>query len=349
MIEFKRGNILTTDVEALVNTVNCVGIMGRGIALQFRNAYPDNFKAYEAACRRHEVQPGQMFVYPTGQLTNPRYVINFPTKRHWRGKSRLEDVDSGLVALVREVRDRGIHSIAVPPLGCGLGGLAWREVRPLIERAFAALPDVQVVVFEPTGEPIATTRPKDVPKMTPGRAALVGLVQQYLAGLLDPFVSLLEVHKLMYFMQEGGENLKLRYVKALYGPYADNLRQVLTRIEGHFVSGYLDGGDAPDKQLELVPGAIAEATEFLKSHPETRKRFSRVAELVEGFETPFGLELLATVHWLATREGASNSDAAIEGVYAWNERKRRFNPEQIRLAWSVLHDKGWVDSASPAR
>src|SRR5436190_9407038 len=153
MIEYKKGDILREDVEALVNTVNCVGIMGRGIALQFKNAFPENFKFYVAACERHEVQPGRMLVFKTGGLTNPKYIINFPTKRHWRGKSRIEDIEAGLVALVNEIRRRGIRSIAIPPLGAGLGGLAWADVRPRIERAMRELPDVRVVVFEPHGAP----------------------------------------------------------------------------------------------------------------------------------------------------------------------------------------------------
>ncbi len=138
MIAYKKGDIIAEDAEALVNTVNCVGIMGRGIALQFKNAFPENFKAYEAACRRAEVQPGRMFVFATQQLTNPRYIINFPTKRHWRGKSRLSDIDAGLDSLVGEIRTRGIRSIAIPPLGTGLGGLSWLDVRPKIEAAIAS-------------------------------------------------------------------------------------------------------------------------------------------------------------------------------------------------------------------
>ena len=148
MIEFRIGDILQADAEALVNTVNCVGIMGRGIALQFKQAFSDNFKAYEVACARKEMQPGRMFVTETGFLANPKYIINFPTKRHWRGNSRIEDIEAGLKALVDEIRKRGIRSIAVPPLGSGLGGLDWAEVQPLIEAALGAL-DVRAIVFEP--------------------------------------------------------------------------------------------------------------------------------------------------------------------------------------------------------
>jgi O-acetyl-ADP-ribose deacetylase (regulator of RNase III) len=153
MIEYKTGNILTEDAEALVNTVNCAGVMGRGIALQFKQSFPDNFKAYESACRRDEVQPGRMCVFETRRITNPRWIINFPTKRHWRGKSRIEDIDSGLVALVEEITLWGIRSVAIPPLGSGLGGLEWAKVRPLIEFAVAAVPEVRVVVFEPREAP----------------------------------------------------------------------------------------------------------------------------------------------------------------------------------------------------
>jgi len=343
MIELKTGDILREDAEALVNTVNCVGFMGRGIALQFKRAFPENFKAYAAACRRHEVQPGRMFVFDTGKLTHPRYIINFPTKRHWRGKSRIEDIEAGLEALVAVIRERGIRSIAIPPLGAGLGGLEWAEVRPRIERALLPLADVRVVVFEPQAvpAPARAAKARKVPKMTAGRAALVGLMDRYLAGLLDPFVTLLEVHKLMYFMQEAGEPLRLRYVAGPYGPYAENLRHVLHAIEGYYVSGYGHGGDEPDKVLQLVPGAVVDAQASLRAHAESQARFEKVARLVEGFESPFGLELLATVHWIATREHPASEDDLIGRVHSWAERKRCFSPQQIRLTRRVLAENGW--------
>lgn len=347
MIEYRIGDILKTDAEALVNTVNCVGIMGRGIALQFKNAFPENFKAYAAACQREEVRPGQMFVFETHRLSAPKYIINFPTKRHWRGKSRLEDIEAGLEALVQEIRVRDIHSIAIPPLGSGLGGLNWPDVRERIEAALRGFNEVGIVVFEPSGAPLAKTmvHSREVPEMTPGRAALVGLMYRYLGGLMDPFVTLLEVHKLLYFMQAAGERLRLRYVQGSYGPYAENLSHVLTRIEGHLVSGYADGGDDPAKQLELVPGAVEEAERFLRDHAETRARFARVTDLVGGFETPFGLELLATVHWVVRELSARTPNAVIAKTYAWNDRKRRFSARQIGLALDVLQAKGWLVEA----
>jgi O-acetyl-ADP-ribose deacetylase (regulator of RNase III) len=348
MIEYRTGDVLETDAEALVNTVNCVGVMGRGVALQFKNAYPENFKVYKRACDRGEVQPGRMLVFETGHLTNPKYIINFPTKRHWRGKSRMEDIESGLKALVEEIRTRHITSIAVPPLGSGLGGLNWRDVRLRIEKALSDLEGVRVLVFEPHAGPDTqiATKSRAVPNMTAGRAALVLLINRYLGGLMDPFVTLLEVHKLLYFTQEAGEPLRLKFAKAIYGPYAENLRHVLNAIEGHLVSGCTDGGDKPDKQLELVPGSVGDAEAFLKEHTTTRAYIDRVADLVEGFETPFGLELLSTVHWVATREGATTPDNAISAVYAWNDRKKRFSRRQIELALDVLTRKGWLGSGA---
>ena len=345
MIEYRSGDILKSEAEALVNTVNCVGVMGRGIALQFKNAFPENFKAYAAACKRELVQPGRMFAFETGQLTPPRYIINFPTKRHWRDKSRVEDIEAGLAALAVEIRARRIRSIALPPLGCGLGGLDWTsEVRPRIEAALRALEDVEVFVYEPHGAPASDTMThrREVPKMTAGRAALVGLMHRYLGGLLDPSVTLLEVHKLMYFLQEAGEPLRLRYKAAPYGPYAENLRHVLHAIEGHLIAGYDDGGDAPDKPLTLVPGAVEEAMAFIAAHGETRERFNRVAALVDGFESPFGLELLSTVHWVMRREPVRTLPDVVARTYAWNDRKRQFTTHQIGIAVDVLVRQGWV-------
>jgi O-acetyl-ADP-ribose deacetylase (regulator of RNase III) len=345
MLKFTTGDILRADAEALVNTVNCVGIMGRGIALQFKNAFPANFKAYAAACARHEVQPGEMFVVPLNSLTNPRYIINFPTKRHWRGKSRIQDIDAGLQALVAAIRERGIKSVAVPPLGSGLGGLPWAVIRPRIEEALSQLPGVEVLVFEPhsQSEQSSAIKAKAPPRMTPGRAALVVLMNRYLSGLLDPFVTLLEVHKLMYFMQEAGQQLKLRYTKALFGPFAENLSHVLRAVEGYYVTGYRDGGDSPSKTLELVPGAVLDAEKQLEDDRNSKRRFDSVAQLVEGFESPFGLELLSSVHWVAFRENANTPDSVVARLYEWSDRKKRFSPEQIALAYKVLSEKGWLN------
>lgn len=345
MIEQKTGDLFQEDVEALVNSVNCVGVMGRGIALQFKKAFPENFRAYAQACKKGEVQPGRMFVHDLGHMTSPRYIINFPTKRHWRAKSRIEDIEAGLDALAVVIQELNIRSIAIPPLGTNLGGLNWREVAPRIKEALGRIDNLDVRLFEPGGGPVDTrpNRSSKAPRMTKGRAALICLMDRYLRGLLDPFDTLLEVHKLMYFMQETGEYLRLRFRKGYYGPYAENLRHVLVSMENHYTSGYRDGGDAPGKHLELLPGAIEEATALLERHPRTRARLERVCDLVEGFESSFGLELLSTVYWVLKNDMPQNDEQVVAYTYAWNPRKRQFSERQIKLALQTLRDKAWIE------
>jgi O-acetyl-ADP-ribose deacetylase (regulator of RNase III) len=256
----------------------------------------------------------------------------------------MEDVEAGLPALLDEIKKRGIRSVAVPPLGCALGGLDWNKVRPKIVHAFESLPEVRVLLFEPSGAPKAEEMAKEkrVPRMTPGRAVLVELMSRYLAAVLEPFITLLEIHKRMYFMQEAGQDLRLNYEKAPYGPYATNLRHVLSLVEGHLIRGYGDAEDDPEKPIELLPGVVASASALIESQPVTQARFEKVAKLIHGFETPFGMELLATVHWVCTREGAKSDADAVEHTYAWGERKKGFDRKQIALAREVLATQGWL-------
>jgi O-acetyl-ADP-ribose deacetylase (regulator of RNase III) len=348
MIHLTDGDILKHEADALVNTVNCMGVMGRGIALQFRRAFEDNYEAYRKAAKHNEIRPGHMFVFERSSFEQPRWVINFPTKRHWKGKSRIEDIEAGLVDLVRVIREKGIRSIAIPPLGCGLGGLDWAVVRPLIDGALAGLPGVDVYIFEPTGAPAAKVMVNRTqrPRLTPARAAVLGLMQSYLAGLMDVEVSLLEIHKLTYFLQVAGESLRLKFTAGPYGPYAENLRHVLSHLESHYIHGFGEGGDDPRTPIELAEGAGMEGQAILLDYPETRERFGQVSRLIEGFESPFGMELLASVHWVADRQGASTVNQAVAKVHGWNSRKAMFTPHQIHAAWDRLHRLGWLDQRS---
>ena len=347
MIELTKGNLLEASAEALVNTVNTAGIMGKGIALQFKQAYPQMFRAYERGCQAGDVKLGTVQVFDLGGLVGgPRWIINFPTKGHWRAGSRMADIETGLQDLVATIKRLHIRSIAVPPLGCGNGGLDWNEVRPRIESAFVELPEVRVLVFAPGGAPEASTMPNrtERPKMTMGQAALIALMDRYLKGLLDPFVSLLEIHKLMYFLQAAGQPLRLQYEAKDFGPYAKNLRQVLIRLEKHYTQGYGDGKDNPTKTLELLPGAVEEAEMFLKDDEVIRQRMDRVAELIEGFEDPYGLELLSSVHWVMREnaEARRSSEAAAAAVHQWNPRKRRvMKKEHLLKAWQRLKEQSW--------
>jgi O-acetyl-ADP-ribose deacetylase (regulator of RNase III) len=340
MIEFVTGNLLDSDVDALVNTVNTKGVMGKGVALQFRRAFPANYEAYRKACAADEVQLGRMFVFHTGQLARPRLIVNFPTKGHWKSRSRLSDIEEGLCDLRRVLIEQEVNSLALPPLGCGLGGLSWSQVRPRIEQALADLP-VRILVFEPQGAPLPESMPqvREPPRMTAFRATLIWLLDRYLAP--GESASPLEVQKLLYFLQEAGEPLGLQFAKLHYGPYADAVRHVVERLEGHYLSGYGDG--TGDTSVRLLPGASTQARAFLEDHPRTFERYERVARLIDGFETPYGLELLATTHWVATREDAGNPSAAADLVRDWSQRKGRlFTDEHVLVAWRRLDEGGWL-------
>ncbi|WP_344078566.1 type II toxin-antitoxin system antitoxin DNA ADP-ribosyl glycohydrolase DarG [Luedemannella helvata] len=350
MITEASGNLLDAEAEALVNTVNTAGVMGKGLALQFKRAYPDMFREYARVARAGQIELGRMHVWPTGRLTDPRYIINFPTKGHWRARSRLADVDRGLEDLVRVIKDLGIKSVALPPLGCGNGGLAWTDVRPLIWKAMSAVPDVHVVVYPPGPTPAAelmrTATP--MPPLTVARASVIHLLSRYIDRALE--ASLIEVQKLMYFLQVAGEPLKLNYAKGLYGPYADNARHALQTLEGHYLIGFGDGSALvrEAEPLRLLPGADVAAHRFLAGQSLTLERIDRVMALIEGFESAYGMELLSTVHWVATHNdpAASSAASAAELVQAWSRRKERmFTSEHVATAWDALRQQGWVTAA----
>lgn len=341
MIEYIKGNLLTAKAEALVNTVNCVGVMGKGIALQFKQAYPRNFKAYESACKAKKVQPGHMFITDIGSRENPKYIINFPTKRHWKSKSTLEDIQMGLRALIADVQRLKLTSIAIPPLGCGNGGLRWDDVRPLIEEAFRSLQDVHVLIYPPDGSPapdvikIGANRPH----LTKARALFISLMEAY--SLPGYRLSLLEIQKLAYFLQEVGEPLKLRFVGHLYGPYAENLNHVLQAMDGHYIRGY--GDRSRDAEIYLLPNAVTEASDVLKNDVESLRRLTKVKEVIGGFETPYGMELLATVHWICKENPDYQIHQVVEGVHSWSSRKEKlFKADHIETAWKHLRDVNMV-------
>lgn len=347
MLELVEGNLLEAPADALVNTVNTEGVMGKGIALQFAKKFPDMLAAYRSACKAGEVQPGRMHIYERQEMFGPRYVINFPTKRHWKSPSRMEDIAAGLDALAEEIRGLQIRSIAIPPLGCGNGGLKWDDVLPLIKAKLGALANVKVLVYPPNGAPTAgeIVHKTERPEMNPSRAIVMRIWRQYFA--LGYQLTLLEVHKLLYFLQAAGEPLRLRFEKQTYGPYADNLRHLLHRFEGHFTLGFADGRNKPDTEITLQPTAIKEADEFLAQHSETSApslgRLDRVARLIEGYESPYGMELLATVHWVATQDRATTVDAVVAGVHGWNARKQKLmTAEHVTLAHQRLAAQGWL-------
>lgn len=353
MIEIRRGDLFEADVEALVNTVNCVGVMGKGIALQFKLRFPENFKQYKTVCDADELEPGEVFVFDRGDLFGdeetdsgrPRYIINVPTKTHWKNPSKLEYIEAGMEALVQEIEARNIASIAIPPLGCGNGGLDWDDVRPIIESHLDPLPEVRTVLFAPGYEPDVedikvNTEPPD---MTRGRALVIKLLDLYKEA--DYRLGHLEVQKLAYLLQSAGEDMQLRYEPGKYGPYANNLNHVLQRMEGHFTEGY--GDRQQDAEIHLLPGVVEEAEREIADDPDAKDRLERVRRLIEGFETPYGLELLTTVLWVVQNDPRSSRqiDHLVRTVQNWNRRKRELlEPEHIVAAWERIESEGWSDA-----
>jgi O-acetyl-ADP-ribose deacetylase (regulator of RNase III) len=349
MIEEGHGNLLTAEVEALVNTVNTVGVMGKGIALQFKRAFPANFHAYRAACARGEVQLGRVWTFDTGVVGPRRYILNFPTKKHWRSDSRLQDVASGLDSLVDTVRDLGVTSVAIPALGCGNGGLAWEDVRPLIEQACGRMEDVRAVVYPPEGAPSPAAMPNAMPRpsLNQPRALLLTAISRYLARArlqeVREGISELEIQKLAYFLQVFGAPLRLTFVRGTYGPYAPALSHTLDALEGHHLTGI---GDRSARVTEFAPiNPVQESADaarrLVNEEPADLQRLTSLLGLVEGFETPYSLELLATVHFASRHERQTSDPTAIsERVASWSLRKARmFSLKHVALASQRLAER----------
>jgi O-acetyl-ADP-ribose deacetylase (regulator of RNase III) len=350
MMHFTKGNVLDADVEALVNTVNTVGVMGKGIALMFKEAFPDNFREYEAACKRAEVKIGSIFVteLPSKLTGGPRWILNFPTKRDWRYRTRIEWVEEGLRDLRRVIEEKGIRSVAVPPLGCGNGGLRWRDVRPLIERALGDLDGVEVQVYEPTTRYQNVAKRKGLEKLTPARALVAELVRRYC--VLGIECSLLEVQKLTYFLDRmiGAsaveDPLRLDFDANRYGPYADKLRHLLDAVDGSYLHCQRRISDAtPGDTIWFDESKKDLVAAYLKSEgKEYLSALEKTSEFIDGFESPLGMELLATVDWLLIREGCEPTlDAIREGLNRWpdnaGERKQRiFDDRMLGIALERL-------------
>ncbi len=218
--------------------------------------------------------------------------------------------------------------------------------RPVIEKSLASIPEVEVYIFEPGVVPDAKgmVNRTNLPKLTTAKGAFVGLMDRYLSGLMDATVTLLEIYKLAYLLEVSGEPLRLEFAKGPYGPYSENLRHMINDMEGHYILGYGDGGNSPEKPIELIDGAAEKAKAVLRDHPETLARFERVSRLIEGFESPYGMELLSTVHWVADRDGAATIGEAVRMVHSWNQRKTMFTPHQIGAAWKRLRELDWLNS-----
>ncbi len=338
---FTQANILETHAEALVNTVNLQGVMGKGIALAFKKQFPKNFKLYKAAAEAGELAMGKMFVTETDELT-PHYIINFPTKDHWRYPSKLSYIETGLQDLVQVIRAKKIRSIVVPPLGCGNGKLRWSDVRPLIEQYLSPLQaECTITVLEP-GFEAAREEPHQKAELTPARAMLVYVLHRY--RVLGYDINLLVAQKTAYFLQRFGENLRLKFEKGPYGPFAANLTKVLEVLNGSFIS-YDAGRTKPDTEIHIIEENLSDVEEYVATRLslEQRERMQQVLEFIEGFESPYGLELLATVDYARRQQPDYSLSDVQEHIANWTERKREImKPAHIQIAFrhiqqSALH------------
>jgi O-acetyl-ADP-ribose deacetylase (regulator of RNase III) len=351
MMRFVQGNLLDAQVEALVNTVNTVGVMGKGIALMFKEAFPGNFRAYEDACKRKDVKIGRMFVTETRALEGPRWVINFPTKKHWRQPSKLEWIVEGLADLRRVIQEHNIRSIALPPLGAGNGQLDWREVRPEVERILGDLEGVDIHVYEPTEKYQNVAKRTGVEELTPARVLIAEMIRRY--WVLGIECTYLEVQKLGWFLERtihslGIEDpLKLHFQADKYGPYSDRLRHLLNALDGTYLHCDKRLSDAgPSDTIWFDEERRKYVDLFLKQ--DTSEQLNRVLDVtsrrIDGFESPLGMELLATVDWLIEREGAEPTISGIRsalhkwpaGAAAAERKLRLFNDRFLKLALDQL-------------
>lgn len=351
MIRYTEGNLLEAEVEAVVNTVNTVGVMGKGIALMFKEAFPENFQLYEAACKAKEVRVGRMFVTERHELMGPKWIVNFPTKEHWRRPSKLEWVVNGLKDLRAVIQDKGIRSIAIPPLGSGNGGLEWPQVRAAIEAALAGLEGVEIVIYKPTSKYQNVSKRSGVQKLTPARAFIAELVRRY--WVLGMECSLLEIQKLAWFLERNIERfcpdnpLDLRFEASKFGPYAKRLVHLLDALDGSYLhcdkrladAGPLDVVWFDENKKDYVQAYLKqqEAKPYLAALTAT-------ADLIDGFESPLDMELLATVDWLLVREKCSATVEGVkEGLRRWpggmqaaSRKVKLFDDRMIGLALARL-------------
>lgn len=322
MIRFTQGNLLDADAEALVNTVNTVGVMGKGIALMFKEAYPSVFEEYAEACKSGEVTVGYMHVVDRGALFNPRFIINFPTKKHWRHPSKMEWITDGLDDLKKVILENSIHSIALPPLGAGNGKLDWSEVRVQIEQILGGLSDVDILVYEPTRQYQNVMKKEGKENLTPARATIAELIRRYLVLGID--CTVLEVQKLAWFaermtQQIGAENfLKLKFSQNRYGPYAHRLSYLIDSIDGSYLHCAKRIADSSPTDLVWVePSRSAKVQLYLDSAAKDASIvIDSTAELIDGFESPLGLELLSTIDWIVNVDGVKPNLADVRGAIA---------------------------------
>ncbi len=335
MIRYTSGNILEAQTTAIVNTVNTVGVMGKGIALAFKKAFPDNFKRYEQAVLKGEVSIGKVFVTETGELS-PKFILNFPTKQDWRYPSKLSYIEDGLNDLVKILNENKIDSISIPPLGCGNGKLAWKDVKILIEKYLNPISGhIEILVYEPGyNDQVMVVNTKV--SLTPARAMMIYLLDQY--RVLGYSITLLVAQKIAYFLQRLGEPLRLEFEKGFYGPYSHQLFHLLKYLNGYFLKFKADE-NKPGTVIQIQDFRLEEVKEYFnKNVTETQKaRIDKLLALIEGFESPYGLELLATTDFVIQQTNTNDKIQIKNEIYNWTNRKKNLmKPAHIEIALERL-------------
>lgn len=343
-MKYMKGNLLDAKTEALVNTVNTVGVMGKGIALQFKERFPMNFKLYADACKKGTIGVGKMLVVKEVTINGEQYIINFPTKTEWFKKSQYNYIEEGLKDLVRVIEEYKIKSIALPPLGCGNGGLKWEKVKPMIDHYLGGLQGVEIIVFEPNEAIKEILQKEEKPKevgLTPGRAMLLHVLYQY--EKLGEDASVFAANKLFYFLQTSGENLKLQFVPYTYGPYAQAVEKVLYALNGKYLKGMEQMSSRKFEPLQLNWERYEEVQKYVNSQlaPEQRQRLTNIFKLIHGFESSLSLEILASIHYLLHQDSSLTQSQLLEKIKAWNKRKEELITEEyVDIALTHLKDYG---------
>lgn len=342
-IEYKTGDMFDEPTEAIVNTVNCVGVMGKGVALEFKRRWPDNFRAYKRLCDDKMLAPGKMFIFDNNDFLTQgahRYLINFPTKAHWRSKSKLEYVVDGLDDFVKQVRALGIESVTIPPLGCGNGGLDWDVVRPIIETKLQPLEDVRFVVYAPVGTVTPSEQTTAPDEMTTERATLVVTFAE-LEKFFGGHITRLTAQKITYFLQAMGIGFGLTFKKSQFGPYSEPLHAALKVMEAR---NYIDGYTSEERQITVTHGAYAAAQEYLDVNGASATEVvSKLSLLVEGYESPYGMELLSSIHYLASTDGITTQPEMSNALDEWNDHKRdSFSIEAVSAALARLKEDSFI-------
>jgi O-acetyl-ADP-ribose deacetylase (regulator of RNase III) len=339
MIQYTKGNLLEARTEALVNTVNTVGVMGKGIALQFKERYKENYRVYRKLAKEDKLAIGDVLAVKDLDLSGERWILNFPTKKHWKGKSQYEFIESGLIDLKKKLADLEIKSIAIPPLGCGYGGLDWKRVKKMIESTLGDL-DIEIVVYEPNEQIKRQLQKQAKPKevaLTPARAMLLYLLFAYEQQGEES--SVFVANKLAYFLQESGEKLRLNFEKHYYGPYSVQLQHVLYNLNGEYLFGLEQNEIKPFEPIRLNYDRVDEVIKFVNKELsiDQRNRLKSVMSLISGFESTFSLELLATVDFLTKNKRDKKNDEVREEIKDWSSRKTKiFKSHYIDVALERL-------------